>query len=68
MVSYSTPTKAEIRPESRAALDEIAKYLRGTPNVKLDVVGHTDNIRSYDSNLDLSRARSRSGEYTRKRV
>jgi outer membrane protein OmpA-like peptidoglycan-associated protein len=50
--------KSEIRPESRAALDEFAKYLRETPNVKLDVVGHTGNIGSYDSNLDLSRARA----------
>jgi len=50
--------KSEIRPESRATLDGIAKYLRGNPNVKLDVVGHTDNIGSYDSNLDLSRARA----------
>ena len=46
--------KSDIKPESRAALDEIAKYLRASPNVKLDVVGHTDNVGSYDSNLDLS--------------
>jgi OmpA-OmpF porin, OOP family len=50
--------KSEIKPESRPALDEIAKYLHANPNVKLDVVGHTDNIGSYDSNLDLSRARA----------
>lgn len=50
--------KSNIKPESRAALDEIAKYLRANANVKLDVVGHTDNIGSYDSNLDLSRARA----------
>jgi OmpA-OmpF porin, OOP family len=50
--------KADVKPDSRPALDEIAKYLRSVPNVKLDVVGHTDNIGSYDSNLDLSRARA----------
>jgi OmpA-OmpF porin, OOP family len=50
--------KSDIKSGSRAALDEIAKYLRTNPNVKLDVVGHTDNIGSYDSNLDLSRARA----------
>jgi OmpA-OmpF porin, OOP family len=50
--------KAEIKPESRPAIDEIAKFLRSVPNAKLDVVGHTDNVGSYDSNLDLSRARA----------
>ena len=50
--------KAEIKTESRPALDEVAKYLRSNPPAKLDVVGHTDNIGSYDSNLDLSRARA----------
>jgi len=32
--------------------------LRSNANAKVDVVGHTDNIGSYDSNLDLSRARA----------
>jgi OmpA-OmpF porin, OOP family len=50
--------KADIKPESRPALDEVAKFLRSVPTVKLDVVGHTDNIGNYDSNLDLSRARA----------
>jgi|SRR6266545_1260424 OmpA-OmpF porin, OOP family len=50
--------KADIKAESRPALEEIAKFLRSTPNAKLDVVGHTDNVGSYDSNLDLSRARA----------
>jgi OmpA-OmpF porin, OOP family len=51
-------SKADVKADSRPALDEIAKFLRATPNAKLDVVGHTDNIGSYDSNLDLSRARA----------
>jgi OmpA-OmpF porin, OOP family len=50
--------KADVKPQSRPALDEIAKYLRSVQNAKLDVVGHTDNVGSYDSNLDLSRARA----------
>ena len=50
--------KSDVKPESRAALEEIAKYLRSNVNAKLDVVGHTDNVGSYDSNLDLSRARA----------
>jgi OOP family OmpA-OmpF porin len=50
--------KSDVRPESRAALDEIAKYLQSNAGAKLDVVGHTDNVGAYDSNLDLSRARA----------
>jgi OmpA-OmpF porin, OOP family len=50
--------KSDVKPESRPALDEIAKYLRSNANAKLDVVGHTDNVGSYDSNLDLSRSRA----------
>jgi OOP family OmpA-OmpF porin len=50
--------KADIKSESRPAIDEIAKYLRSNANARLDVVGHTDNVGSYDSNLDLSRARA----------
>ncbi len=51
-------SKSDVKPESRPALDEIAKFLRSNVNAKLDVVGHTDNVGSYDSNLDLSRARA----------
>jgi OOP family OmpA-OmpF porin len=50
--------RSDIKPESRPALEEIAKYLRTSPNTRVDVVGHTDNVGSYDSNLDLSRARA----------
>lgn len=50
--------RADIKPESRPALDEIAKFLKSNSGAKLDVVGHTDNVGSYDSNLDLSRARA----------
>ena len=50
--------KSEVKTESRPALDEIAKYLQANGNAKLEVVGHTDNVGSYDSNLDLSRARA----------
>lgn len=50
--------KSDLKPESRPALDEVAKYLRSNVNARLDVVGHTDNVGSYDSNLDLSRARA----------
>jgi OmpA-OmpF porin, OOP family len=50
--------KAEIKPESKLALEEIAKLLRSEPNFKLRVVGHTDNQGSLDSNISLSKRRA----------
>lgn len=50
--------QATIKPESRPALDEIAKYLKANPDRKLYVVGHTDNVGGFDSNMTLSKARA----------
>jgi outer membrane protein OmpA-like peptidoglycan-associated protein len=50
--------KADIKPESGAALQEIAKLLRARADLKLHVVGHTDNVAALDLNLKLSRARA----------
>jgi OmpA-OmpF porin, OOP family len=50
--------KAEIKPESEAALDEVVKLLQGSAAWKVWVVGHTDNVGTAESNLTLSGARS----------
>lgn len=50
--------KADIRPESDAALAEIAKLLQNDPALKLYVVGHTDSDGSFDLNLKLSKDRA----------
>lgn len=50
--------KADVKPESSAALKEIAKLLQQEPNLKLYVVGHTDNAGVVDHNMDLSRRRA----------
>jgi outer membrane protein OmpA-like peptidoglycan-associated protein len=50
--------KADIKPESEPALREIGKLLRERSDLKLHVVGHTDNIGGLDYNLDLSRRRA----------
>lgn len=50
--------KAEIKPESRPALEEIAKLLQKETAMKLHVVGHTDNVGGFDSNLGLSKRRA----------
>ncbi len=50
--------KTEIKTESKPALDEIAKLLKQTPDLKLLVVGHTDNQGEMQYNQDLSRRRA----------
>jgi OmpA-OmpF porin, OOP family len=50
--------KAVIKPESRPTLDEIAKLLRGQPQLNVVIVGHTDSQGAYDYNMDLSRRRA----------
>jgi outer membrane protein OmpA-like peptidoglycan-associated protein len=50
--------KADIKPESRPALAEIAGLLKSDPALKLHVVGHTDNIGGLESNLSLSKKRA----------
>ncbi|MEX0955984.1 MAG: OmpA family protein [Rhizobiaceae bacterium] len=52
--------KADIKPESRPALDQIAELMDGNPDLKILVVGHTDNEGSMEYNLDLSMRRARS--------
>jgi OmpA-OmpF porin, OOP family len=50
--------QAVVKSESEPALAEIAKYLSGTPDEKVLIVGHTDNVGSYAFNLDLSQRRA----------
>ncbi|HMS26010.1 MAG TPA: OmpA family protein [Burkholderiaceae bacterium] len=52
--------KAELKPESKPALEEIAKLLKAENNLKLRVVGHTDNQGGLDSNISLSKRRAES--------
>lgn len=50
--------KADLKPESSAALKEITSLLARNPTLKLHVVGHTDNVGPLAQNLDLSRRRA----------
>lgn len=50
--------EATITPESKPALDEIAKLLKNRPALKVYVVGHTDMTGSLEYNLDLSKRRA----------
>lgn len=53
---YFDTGKADVKPESDAALTEITKLLQQDPKLKLYVVGHTDNQGALD--MDLSRRRA----------
>jgi outer membrane protein OmpA-like peptidoglycan-associated protein len=55
---YFDTGKADIKPESDAALKEITKLLQQDPKLKLYVVGHTDNVGALASNMDLSKRRA----------
>lgn len=52
--------KSILKPESSAAVAEIAKLLQADPDLKVFVVGHTDSVASVDLNLKLSQARAES--------
>ncbi|MDP2815839.1 MAG: OmpA family protein [Rectinemataceae bacterium] len=47
-----------IKPESEAAMSEIAKLLKKEAGLKVNVVGHTDNVGGMDSNMKLSQSRA----------
>lgn len=50
--------KADIKPESAPTLKEIATLLDDNPNLRLFIVGHTDNKGSLDYNTNLSQKRA----------
>lgn len=50
--------KADLRPESSETLKEIASLLQKNPELKLHVVGHTDNVGPLPANVDLSKRRA----------
>ncbi len=52
--------KADIKPESKASLDQIGELMKSRPDLKLHVVGHTDNVGAMDANLSLSKRRAES--------
>ena len=52
--------KDVVKPESKPTLDEIAKLLKEKPELKLKIVGHTDNKGTPEYNLDLSSRRAAS--------
>lgn len=50
--------KAVVKPESEAALAEIARLLTDNPEITAFIVGHTDMSGGLDHNIDLSKRRA----------
>jgi outer membrane protein OmpA-like peptidoglycan-associated protein len=55
---YFDTDKTEIKPESKSTLDEVGKLLSNDATLKLNVVGHTDNVGTAEYNNDLSMRRA----------
>ena len=55
---YFDTGKSVVKPESDAALGEIAKLLKGDVKLKVNVVGHTDSVGGIESNMKLSQDRA----------
>ena len=55
---YFDTDKTEIKAGSEATLKEIGKLLRQYPQLKVFIVGHTDNVGSLNYNLELSQRRA----------
>ncbi|MEO0585072.1 MAG: OmpA family protein [Bacteroidota bacterium] len=52
--------KASLTSESNETLSQIATFLKGNPEKEFFVVGHTDNVGNYQSNVTLSEDRAQS--------
>jgi OmpA-OmpF porin, OOP family len=57
---YFDTNRTEIKSESKPTLEQIADLLKREPNLKLLVVGHTDNVGDFESNRNLSQRRAES--------
>ena len=55
---YFDTGRADIKPESKPQLDEMAKLLDADKAIKVYIVGHTDNQGAVDANVALSQRRA----------
>ncbi len=57
---YFDTGRTDLKSESKPTLEQIADLLKREPNLKLLVVGHTDNVGNFETNRDLSQRRAES--------
>ncbi len=50
--------RTELKPESRATLEEVARLLKSDLSLRVEVAGHTDNTGGADHNMKLSADRA----------
>lgn len=55
---YFDTGKSMIKSGSEQELNEVVNFLKKNSSVKLYVVGHTDDVGNFDSNMTLSKARA----------
>jgi outer membrane protein OmpA-like peptidoglycan-associated protein len=55
---YFAVNKADLSPEARASLDELAASAPGAKNYTIEVQGFTDSTGDFDKNLELSQRRA----------
>lgn len=55
---YFNTGSAQIKPESHGVIKEIATALKENPDVKIDIIGHTDNTGNAAANQKLSEQRA----------
>ena len=55
---YFDTNKTDIKPESAAAIEQIAGLLKANSALKVFIVGHTDNVGTLAANTDLSKRRA----------
>lgn len=55
---YFDTGKSDVKPESKAQLDEMGDFLKHNSALKVFIVGHTDNQGAYEANVTLSQRRA----------
>jgi outer membrane protein OmpA-like peptidoglycan-associated protein len=58
-INFETASAA-IQQDSMSQLDQVAQMLQSSPELKVEVGGHTDNVGTPDTNEKLSEARAKS--------
>jgi OmpA-OmpF porin, OOP family len=58
-INFDT-NKAELKPDGKATVREIVALMKGAPQLKLAIEGHTDNVGAAAANKALSESRAKS--------